>query len=362
MKRGTIFFILFVIIIVGVIGVSQFLRSQPPIIINITANNIIQPWLQDEANRFNNTTPLTQLGQPIQIQISTIDDIQAWNTDSLSWRTHFPDAWIPSSTMSANFLRESGITFEVASESVVYTPLVWGAYVETAERITRDGAVALDWDAVENNLDETILAFYHPARSIIGFSAMLSAAGAYFDDTQINVTSNEFRAWLSPIVNDVPNFNTFGSSIVQTLASRGRSMGNIAIVPESEWLTNLRGSQVTGVQLYYPEYTFVFDMPYLVWQTPNQPDRAASARQFLNWLTSTNAQQRALNFGLRSEQIDVADYIATARASANQDLSTFPFANAETRRVQLQPDLSRTVTLTIRSDAQRFITWLNTQN
>jgi hypothetical protein len=193
-----------------------------------------------------------------------------------------------------------------------------------------------------------------------GLAVLLSGAAAHagtVDLTVDDLTSTDFREWMQPVLESVPNFTTLGASPAQTIAGRGASVGEIALLPESEWLLNLRGSLVNAgdpIVLNYPALPFLFDFPMAVWQddaliTP-QPLSANDTRAAINalsaWLTSSQQQAALAEFGLRPAQVDPTEAPPLFTAGSSYG-------------AQLSPDFSMFVAAPNRNDIQRLLAWAN---
>jgi hypothetical protein len=235
----------------------------------------------------------------------------AWNTDS------HPDGWIAAAGFSVDFAVSARLPFQVVTPSLGETRFIWGAFPAFYEDATASGA-PLDWASVVETAASTgaPLAFPHPGRSINGLAVALSAAAAWAQSPEVSAASLSdaaFRSWFFGALNEVPNFNTLGASVAETLASRGQSLGNAALVSEAEWIRNLRG-QLAGaspVRLTDPLYAVTFDFPLAAWTEtgtvnpdPEAGNRQAGVRAFGAWLAGTGASA-ARSQGIRAG--DAAD-------------------------------------------------------
>jgi hypothetical protein len=157
----------------------------------------------------------------------------------------------------------------------------------------------------------------------------------------------EFRNWMLPVIQSVPNFSTLGSDPAAAMA-RGPSTVEIGIFPESQWLLNLGGLlQNEDVLLNYPAYQLVLDFPMVRWQDSSTTDEQRQAVDLLsNWLLATAQQANAPDHGLRPAAVEPTD------------LDNL-FAAAVPYGIQLAPDFGQTVTVPGRSDAQGFIQWVS---
>jgi hypothetical protein len=183
------------------------------------------------------------------------------------------------------------------------------------------------------------------ARSAGWRRSLFSGAAAFQTDPAVSgatVVSNEFHEWMEPILRSVPNYNTLGTSIAQTMAARGVTDGAIALLPESEWINNLGGNLVgvNPLRLSYPEYQFVFDFPLARWQGLTADENAA-VDAFAAWLLGQHPE----DFGLRGADGTLPE---TARL----------FADAESYGAQLTPDVTQAITPPPRPDTQRLLVWV----
>jgi ABC-type sulfate transport system substrate-binding protein len=184
-----------------------------------------------------------------------------------------------------------------------------------------------------------------------GLAAVLTAAADYSDETALSAAQTsliEFRNWFEPVLESVPNFNSLGASPAETLAARGASVGDIALLPESEWLVNLRGTLVGGdaVRLSYPEYNFLFDFPLARWiDAEAAPETGSAVAQFAGWLTSAAQQTAAQGYGLRP----AAGTPTGERFTAAERYGALP-----------APDLTHVITPPPRNAMQSLLSWVGT--
>lgn len=355
MRRGTIIVVIFIIIAAGVVGVSVFLRSQPPLEFTVTVSPMAEAWLRDAAASFNASNPTINSTQAVRVAVQPQDEAQIALGESAAWtRESHPDGWIPAADFSVNYARNRGLPFDTIQPSVAQTPLVWGGFSDTVADATNDGQEPFDWPAVNAAVasQPIRLAFRSPSSTIDGFAVLLSGAAALADDpviTRDSLRSPAARTWLENTVLAVPNTATLGASAAQTMAARGPSVGGLALLPESEWLTNLRGQLVnasTPVQLAYPAYTVQFTFPCTAWNDPSaqnpttEADRVKAVTAFCNYLLTPAQQANAARFGLRP-----ADGVVTEAMAAL-------FTAAESYGVQIELPPMTVVQAPGRSDAQ----------
>lgn len=309
MRRGTLFIFLFILIVAGVLGASFFLRSQPPLDIRIAVSPLAEAWVRDAAAAYNATEPVVNTTRRVQVSVEVLEDASLWLSDNpAQFNQNPPDAWIPAAVFSLRYAQEQRYPLTALRNSLAQTPLIWGGFNDSVEVVSGDAP--LDWAALTDYATDNriTLAFYNPTSSVLGISALLSGAAARANTATISASefnSAAFREWMQPVLQSVPSFNTFGSSVAQTLATRGRSVGEIALLPESEWLVNAgRGQFANSLLLSYPAYTLVFDLPFATWSQPateaaDPVDRDAALNAFANFLLSAAQQTNAQRFGLR---------------------------------------------------------------
>lgn len=358
MRRGTIFVILFIVLAVGVIGASQLLRSQPPLEVTILVNPLAEAWVSDAAADYNAGEPLVNATRRVLIRVTPADDFEVWTDEAQRRYTpeSHPAGWMPALSASVEYANR--LPFEIVTPSTARTILMWGGFSDRIE--VAAGSGEFDWQTAQqvasaqrwqnDEWGNVVMAFPRPTRTQSGMAVIWSAAGAFANDVNINstVVSNDFQAWIEPVLLSVPNFNTLGASVAATIAARGTSVGEIALLPESEWLMNLRGTLVDDenpVRLAYPDYQVVFDFPLAVWSdTVNaDPDSEAAVRDFGQYLLTPAQEANAQRFGLRPPT----------------GIATEPlFSAAAQYGVLADPPVVLVVEPPRRTEMQRMISWI----
>ena len=364
MRRGTVFLLLFIVFVAGVIGVSQFLRTQPALNITFAVDSLAVDWVREAANRFNASSPLVNGTQRIQVEVSVIGDMDVWEGEA-NWTTqNHPDGWIPSSSVSLSYAQSANVPMQAVADSTARTLLVWGGYASRVAIITQDGTVPFDWETVQVAAEAASwrqlggdpswgfvkLAFPIPDSTMTGLAALLSGAANFNDTDDLSGGSTrgtDFYNWLTPIIASVPNFQTLGADVAKTVA-RGPSTVEIAILPESQWLLNL--SAMIGnesVVLSYPAYDFVFDFPVARWDDlqTTETERAA-VKAFADWLLTGKEQSFLVEKGLRP---------ALGEVPTTASL----FSGATQYGIQLTPTF-QSIQAPSRTDAQGLMQWFAT--
>lgn len=356
---------MFILVAGAIVGASQFLRSQPPREFTVAVNPLAADWMRVAVNNFNASEPLINATQRIQFSVTVIDDLPVWQ-GSQSWTPeNHPAAWIPASSASVGYLSDR---YTILTASVARTPLVWGGYSSRVNVLTNNGTEMLDWAVVQRVAASPQwssiaggdsrwgffkLAFGRADQAMSGLAALFSGAAAFANSpTTTGVTrANDFRDWMQPIVESVPNFQTLGADPAAAMA-RGPSTVEIALLPESQWLLNLNGlTDDEPIIFSYPAYQFLLDFPLAVWNdnTSATADERAAVTALNTWLLKASEQNALVQYGLRPAQSD-----PTSTATL--------FAQAVDYGIQLQPDLTQTVEAPPRTEAQGLVQWFtNTQ-
>lgn len=365
MRRSTIVVIVFVVLAALVVGVSQFLRAQPPLELTVAVSPLAERWVRAAVERLNATNPVVGSTRRLRFNLTVVDDLAVWGDERrVSWtpETH-PVAWIPASGQSVDYAVNARFPFEIVSESLARTPLIWGGFASRVQVLTDDGAQPFDWPAVaaaaeaeswsalggQSNWGFVKLAFDRPDQTMSGFAVLLTGAAAYgetADVTQAVTNSADFRSWFAPVGQSVANFNTLGADAAAAMASRGASVAEVGLLPESRWLTNLDGLlRHEPIVLAYPQYPFVFDFPLARWgDTQASAEEGEAARLLASWLLAEAQQQSTLDAGLRP---------AAGSVPENARL----FMAAVDYGALLEPDLTTPASGLARTEAQRLLQW-----
>jgi hypothetical protein len=370
MRRGTIVLLFFILVAAAIVGISQYLRAQPPLEVTLAVSPLAERWVRDAVAALNATEPITSSARRYIVRVQTVDDTDVWQDDRrAAWTTqNHPAGWIPASYASLGYAIETRQPFQPVRESLARTPLVWGGYESRVNTITNGGAAAFDWSRVAEiaaaerwaNVPNgnaawgnVNIGFSPPASSTSGLAVLLSAAADYSDTAALDsnaISDANFRDWFRPVAAaSIPNFNTLGADPAAAIASRGASVAALALLPESQWLNNLNGLIDNEPMLFaYPEYGFVFDFPLAVWSDASTTD---DERQVITavgaWLAADAQQARLSQYGLRPTE---------GEPTADDAL----FTAALPYGIALMPDYGRVIVPPSRIDAQRLLQWFTT--
>lgn len=361
MKRGTIILLIFVVIAVGIVAATQFLQRRPPLQITVAVSPLAEGWVRAAADTFNANTPIVNANRRVAVMVTTVEDVDVWNGNTADWADGpledggRPSVWIPASGLSAEYVNsDSRLMFTEAAPSVARTYLVWGGFADRVRNLTDAAQFGFGWQAVQRTAlaaeasgDYIDLAFASPAETMPGLAVLLSGAAAYHETPTLDSSQlgdGDFREWLIPVIQSVPNFNTLGADPARAIAQRGQSVADAALLPESQWVQNVASINGEFV-LAYPEYPFVFDFPALRWDSATTTDdERAAGEMFVNFLLDNARQTLAADFGLRP-----ADPAASISATT--------FTNAESYGLRLQPDATNAIAPPDRSTVLRLLTW-----
>lgn len=310
LDRSTIVLIIFVLLIGGIFGINQFVISQPPLEINIVVDPLAEDWLMAAAQEYNSQNVIINNSSRVQVTIQVRDDRDIWRGNP-SWNSqNHPDAWIASSSLSLDYT-PSSLPFEIVNESLAYTPLVWGGFQNRVDMITENGVQAFDWNSVQSTTAGTSwsdggfvnMAINWPTGSTAGLGALVTAIASYQEDVSINravLSDSSFTTWFQSIEDSVRNSERFGGNPAQVMATRGTSAADFALLPESQWLTQMSSLLERGdISFAYPVYQFPLDFPVAIWSDSSTSDSTRSAvESFANFL-STEGASIALDYGFR---------------------------------------------------------------
>jgi hypothetical protein len=282
----------------------------------VAVSPLAREWVEGAVQSYNGQRHQVD-GRVVEITLEVQDGLPIWSTPG-KWSTvTHPLIWIPEISAAVGYANEVGLRFSVLHPSLVSTVMMWGAPADRAQVIaSRYGgldwssvqqASTLSWEEIGGSTEWGFFkpGFAQPDRYTSGMAALLVAAAGFHNQAALNTSMLDDPAlvsWLKPVVESVPDFATLGASPAETMAARGASVADVALLPESEWLANYRGltSKVGSMTFVYPAYQFWFDFPFTVWDGADvsQQERTA-AQDFLSFLLSDDQQRRAANFGLR---------------------------------------------------------------
>ena len=292
--------------------------DQGPIIVTAAVSPLVSDWIGDAVQTYNGQRRRVS-GRVVEIRLEIQDGLPIWSAPG-KWSTvNHPLIWIPEMSAAVQYGNEVGLHFSTLQPSLASTLMLWGAPADRASVIEREYE-ALSWTSVQQASSTSLWenmggkaewgrffkpGFAQPDRYTSGMAALLVAAAEYQNQPTLTTAALNDEAladWLKPVFESAPNLASLGAEPAETIAARGASVADVALLPESEWLVNYRGltAKVGPLAFVYPVYPFWFDFPFAVWDSAEvSRQEQAAAQDFLNFLLSDDQQRRAANFGLR---------------------------------------------------------------
>jgi hypothetical protein len=347
-RTRIIFFVtigLAVVIIVGGLVWNQLAKQPEPIgpepdvtkilEVQVVSALPVAEWVQEAARQFNSEQHTLE-GHAVHVTVTPMDGLTAKGRYERDEMDPLPTAWIPDSRYLVELVnaaykerlgRDVFLTDgEYRARPLVISLLAWGIYDSRAEVLQakygeiswhtiHDAALAPGgWVELGGHQDWGFfkLAISNPRKNVSGLEAMVAAAGEYYGKTNISVedvTNPEFQAWLGEIMSSMSDLSG-GTYTVADLALFGYTTGDAGQLLESDLLVNMQGIQTRWadpLRIVYPEYVTWFDFPFTVWMGPETTALEKNAAlEFEKYLLSEEVQKKALAFGLRPANSQVA--------------------------------------------------------
>jgi Ca-activated chloride channel family protein len=315
-------------------GVAATPEPGPPLEISVVTALPAEPWLADIADQYNSEEHLVE-NRPVQVEVIPMDGLSALNKWARGEFDPVPTAWLAESRAwvdqaNVGVLDRTGRDVFLAggqyrTQPVVLSPIVWGIWQETYGALQQhfastdiswdefhEAAVVSQWTDLggKSEWGTFKLVMAHPKRDPAGLTAMVGAAGEFYDKP--TVTTDElqdkaFLKWLADSLNTVVDFSPVG---VENMLLFGRSNGDAGQIVESYLLANMEGLQQRWDEplvIVYPDPIAWFDFPYAIYmgEETSALDKKA-ALDFKEFVLSTDPQLAALDFGLRPANPDVS--------------------------------------------------------
>ena len=354
MRRSTIVFILFAVIVAALIGYNQYVRQQPPVEITLSVDPLVEDWVRAAVDQYNASDPRVQNGSVrIQYRVeSVVGDTKAWLGQSGWTAERHPDIWIPSSSIAVQYYPAA--TFEVIQPSLARTPLVWGGFTSRLTALSPSGAT-IDWPLIAealakgtwagvgaSNIPGNInMALNDPSASSAGLGAIFTGVAAVNDTNTITsaaLNCNTARDWLNAVDDSIRGLKSV--SPAEDMARFGASRVQFGLLPESQWLTSLQDlSRTEKIGFSYPAYQFILDAPLAMWVDANTTEIERQAAANLGQFLLGNGQQTAMQYGWRP-------------ANSEPSETTTLFAVAKEQGISVEPITGTPVLTPARSDAE----------
>jgi ABC-type Fe3+ transport system substrate-binding protein len=365
MERTRWIFIGILVVVLLIIGVSVVARivtggnspdeaelvlvAPDTITVRVLTALPVEPWVREAATAYNTTNP-TLDGVPIKVEVIPMDGLTAlgrWDRndfgalgpdsdpDNLTEAEKaaledFPTVWIPDSRYlvelaNASYKERLGRDVfltdgEYRARPIAISLFTWGIYESRATvleqtfggvswNIIHDAAVAKGgWPELGGDPSWGFfkLVVPNPNKNAGGLTAMVAAAGEYYERTDISVadfTDPQFQTWLRELMGSVTDFSSASAYTAEDFALFGYSVGDGGQLLESDLLQNMQGILTRWddpLKIYYPKYVTWFEFPYTIWVGPETSALEKNAAlEFQRFLLSEDQQKAALAYGLR---------------------------------------------------------------
>lgn len=299
----------------------------PALEVQIISALAIEPWVSQAAETYNEGEQFID-GRQVVIEVIPMQGLSALNKWSRDEFDRVPTAWLAESRIwveqaNANSLDRTGQDIflnggRYRAQPVALSPLVWGIWQEPYSILTQyfdtedlswdqlhEASLQEDWESLGGDADwgQFKLVVAHPVRDPAGLTAMVGAAGEFFDNPSLTTDELEnpdFLNWLADLFDTVVDFSPVGA---ENMLLYGRSNGDAGQLVEAFLLTQMTGVESRWgetIQIVYPDPISWFDFPYAIYmgdETSAQEKQAAL--DFKEFLLSAEQQALALDFGLR---------------------------------------------------------------
>ena len=366
MKRSRTLFLAIVGLAIVIVGVALALRatnrqqplvvtSKGPIQVRILTALPVEPWVRAAAERFNKQGTRLE-GQPIQVEVIAMDgltalgkfdrnefaaiesgDASTLTAEQKQALERFPTAWIPDSRYlpelaNAAYKERLGRDVFLTDGEYRIRPLVlslssWGIYQSRADVLSQKFG-DINWKAIHDAATAKggwrdlggqdgwgffKLVVPDPRKNVGGLTAMISAAGEYFDRPNItteDISNPDFQKWMGELLGATTDLSGASAYTAEDFALFGYSAGDGGLLLESDLLNNMQGIKNRWAEplvIRYPKYVTWFDFPMSIWIGPETNAlQKNAALEFEKFLLSSETQKEAINYGLRPASSDIA--------------------------------------------------------
>lgn len=337
-------------------GTDLVLERPEGITVRVITALPIEPWVRDAAEAYNATNPNLD-GVPVQVEIIPMDSLTAlgrWDRNDFGALAagaevenltaaeqtaldNFPTVWIPDSRYlvelaNASYKERLGRDVfltdgEYRARPIAISLFTWGIY-ESRATVLESQFGGVSWDIIHDAAvakggwpelgGDPSWGFFklvvpNPNKNAGGLTAMVAAAGEYYERTDISVadfTNAEFQAWLRELMGSVTDFSSASAYTAEDFALFGYSVGDGGQLLESDLLQNMQGILTRWddpLKLYYPKYVTWFEFPFTIWVGPETSALEKNAAlAFQRFLLSEEQQKAALAYGLRPTNPNVS--------------------------------------------------------
>jgi len=299
-----------------------------PIVVSLLYSTEKADWLAEVITRFEATRPELD-GRPIELELKKMGSREMYL--AVLDGEEQPDLISPASMLQISLLQDlSSSRFgapvvnradATTCRPVLLSPVVLVAWRERAQVLWGDDPNGQMWLRLHGALTNPqgweayghpewgYIKFSHtnPLKSNSGFQTILLMTYNYFGRTS-GLTSadilsdREYQAWFMEFENTISKFGDSTGTYMEEIIAYGPSLYDFVSVYEATAIGQAENAvgKYGELQIYYPPATSLSDHPFCVvvgeWVTP---ERAAGAQLFLDYLTSEDAQELALEYGFR---------------------------------------------------------------
>jgi ABC-type molybdate transport system substrate-binding protein len=274
------------------------------------------------------TADFAKLHPEIKVELvgkGSIDAAQAILDGTLQ-----PTIWSPADTMAMNLMTSDWQTKnhsdliapagEDAAQPLLLTPLVFVCWEDRAQALLKASGGTITWKAISKAVTSpqgwlavggqgkwgfVKLGHTDPTKSNSGLEALYLMSLEYTGKSKLAVEDlldPKYQDFIKGIEKGVTKFEPSTGTFMTDMVRFGPSKYDIAVVYESLAISELANAagRWGKLKVYYPATTIWSDHPVAMLQgTWVTADQKAAARQFIAYLRSKPAQQRALDFGFR---------------------------------------------------------------
>ena len=306
-----------------------------PVVVDVLYSTEKAEWLDEVLVRFGATRP-TLNGRPIEVTVEKMGSREMYL--SILNKEKQPDLMSPASMLQISLLQDlSASKFgqpvvnradTATCRPVLRSPIVLVAWKERANVLWGNNPNGKMWWRLREALIEPqgweaygrpewgYIKFGHttPLKSNSGLQTILLMTYNYFGTAEgLNsgdILSDEaYQEWFISFEDTISQFGNSTGTYMEEIVAYGPSLYDFVSVYEATAIEEIENAvgRYGELHVYYPPATSVSDHPFCVLQADwVTPESAEAAQIFLDYLTSREAQELALDHGFRPVDDDIA--------------------------------------------------------